>query len=297
MAVKQDLIQSNEYIERELRNRLKRIEDCCEADVITCKHPIQNPMDDLIRDSIEDISNKKESLIVILETEGGSIEAAERIANVFRHHYAKSVSFVVPNYAMSAGTILVMSGDQIFMDYYSILGPIDPQIRNINGQYVPALGYLEKYKELVRKSEEGTITQAEMAFFIDKFDPAELFRFEQARQHSVDLLEIWLVKYKFKNWRNTQTRGTLVSEEMKRERARAIADALNDPERWRSHGRGLSIEVIKRDLNLLVEDFGADPSLREMNKRIRSYYRLLQDYMARRGQSIAVHTRSRLVAL
>lgn len=45
-----------------------------------------------------------------------------------------------------------MSGDEIFMDYYSVLGPIDPQVQNNNGEWVPELGYLEKYKQLVTKS-------------------------------------------------------------------------------------------------------------------------------------------------
>ncbi|WP_414521440.1 SDH family Clp fold serine proteinase, partial [Umezakia ovalisporum] len=74
---------------------------------------------------MDELENKKRHLLVILETEGGSIETTERIADVFRHHYPLGeVSFLIPNFAMSAGTILVMSGDRILMDYYSVLGPI-----------------------------------------------------------------------------------------------------------------------------------------------------------------------------
>ena len=47
-------------------------------------------------------------------------------------------NFWCPIFAMSAGTILVMSGDDIYMDYYAVLGPIDPQVRNQNGTYVPS---------------------------------------------------------------------------------------------------------------------------------------------------------------
>lgn len=294
MAETDELTASNEYVEAELCNRVKALEDEADADVIVCIHPIMQPFDDMIRDSIEDISDKKESLLVILETEGGSIETTERIADVFRHHYAGEVSFLVPNFAMSAGTILVMSGDKIFMDYYSILGPIDPQIRGNDGQFVPGLGYLEKFKQLIAKSGRGGLTQAELAFLLDKFDPAQLHRLEQAREHSVDLLAKWLVDNKFKNWNVTQTRGRRVTQAMKTARAKAIAKKLNDTKLWRSHGRGISIDVVRNNLNLMVEDFGTDPALAELNKRLRSYYRLLQDYMARRSQSFAVHTRERL---
>ena len=291
-----DLVAANTYIEAELARRLKSLEECVKSDVIVCIHPIAAPFDDIIRDQLEDIPNKKPSLLVVLETEGGSIETTERIADVLRHHYKKEVAFLVPNYAMSAGTILVMSGDRILMDYYSVLGPIDPQIRNRNGQYVPALGYIEKFNELVAKSKKGGLSQAELAFLIEKFDPAELHRFEQAREHSVDLLQRWLAQYKFKNWIQTTTRKTKVTDKMKADRAKEIATKLNDTKKWRSHGRGLSMEVIKRDLNLVIEDFGAEKTLEELNKRVRAYYRLLQDYMQRRGHSVAIHTSCKLFA-
>jgi ClpP class serine protease len=83
--------------------------------------------------------------MVILEPGGGHITVAERMASIFRHHYSR-VEFTVPTYAMSAGTVLVMSGNAIHMDYASFLGPIDPQVRGKKEQWVPALGYLEYFK-------------------------------------------------------------------------------------------------------------------------------------------------------
>ncbi len=289
-----ELTHTTKYVESELTRRLKTIEEHLDCDVITCIHPISQPMDDLIRDSIEDIQGRRAKLLVILETNGGSIETAERIADVFRHHYPNEVNFLVPNFAMSAGTVLVMSGDNIHMDYYSILGPIDPQVRNRDGQFVPALGYLEKYDELIRRSNRGSLSAAELAFLIQKFDPAQIHRFEQARDHSVDLLKKWLVQYKFKNWKKTETGKKAVTAKMREARASEIAKALNDTKRWRSHGRGLSMSVIKSDLNLLIANFGDDP---ELNKKVRSYYRLLQDHMSGKGHTIALQTRDGFLAM
>lgn len=287
----EELNQSSNYVESEIGRRLKSIESLVKADVIACIHPMGPPFDDIIRDMVEDIPDKQESLFVILETVGGSIETTERIADVFRHHYKGEISFLVPNFAMSAGTVLVMSGDRIFMDYYSILGPIDPQIRRNNGGYVPALGYLEKYKEMIDKSSRNELTGAELAILIEKFDPAELHRFEQAKEHSTDLLKKWLVTYKFKNWTRTAGRGIEVTDAMREERAAEIAATLNDTTKWRSHGRGLSMAVIQSDLKLVVEDFGANA---ELNRLVRGYYRLLQDYMGSKSQTFAVQTRQRL---
>lgn len=297
MADDDALNAANSYIEAELCSRIKKIEAAADSDVIVCIHPIMPPFDDVIKNSIEDIKNKGKSLLVILETDGGSIETTERISDVFRHHYAHGdVSFLVPNFAMSAGTILVMSGDKIFMDYYSVLGPIDPQITNASGKPVPALGYLEKYKEYVAKSNKGGLSQAELAFFLDKFDPAELHWLEQAREHSVDLLKRWLVNYKFKNWTITETNKRPVTPKMKADRAKEIATKLNNTRLWRSHGRGLSIDVVRNNLNLIVEDFGKETAYADLNGCVRAHYRLLKDYMARRGQSYAVQTREGMFA-
>jgi hypothetical protein len=287
-----DVTASNSYIDNELVERLKKVEEEVNADVITCIHPIMEPFDDIIRQKMDDLNNKRSNLFVILETGGGSIETTERIVTVLRHHYpVGEVSFLIPNRAMSAGTILVMSGDRILMDYYSVLGPIDPQIENLNGEYVPGLGYLEKYKEIIEKSNQGKLTQAELAFLLDKFDPAHLHWLEQARDHGVDLLKKWLVQYKFKNWTKTQTRGLAVTPKMKTSRAATIAKKLNDTRKWRSHGRGLSIDVVRQELDLLVEDFGTEPALAELNRRVGGYYRLLKDYMGRRGWDYVIQTR------
>ncbi len=292
MTEPRDVTASDSYIDSQLLARLKKVEENFGADVVTCIHPIHRPFDDIIRQHMDDLTQKAQNLLVILETSGGSIETTERIADVFRHHYKGEISFLIPNYAMSAGTILVMSGDRILMDYYSVLGPIDPQVQDADGNLVPGLGYIEKFKELVKKSRSVSgLSQAELAFLLDKFDPAQLHQLEQAREHGVDLLKQWLVKYKFKNWLKTKTRGIPVTQEMRIKRAKEIADKLNDTKLWRSHGRGLSINVLDRILNLQVEDFGTEPALSELNDRVCSYYRLLKDYMGRRGWTYTVQTR------
>ena len=125
------------------------------------------------------------------------------------------VDFLIPSHAMSAGTILAMSGDAIHMDYYSVLGPIDPQVENQEGRLIPALGYLIRYEDLLEKANSGNITAAELNILLN-FDQGDLYRFTQARDLSISLLEEWLVKYKFKDWTTTETHGDPVSLEMKK---------------------------------------------------------------------------------
>jgi ClpP class serine protease len=166
---------SNRIIEAQLDARAATLEVAANADVLSYIGPMYPPADDEIKDAVEATHDRRTGLLVLLETGGGYITVAERIARIFRHHY-KRVDFAVASYAMSAGTVLVMSGDAIHMDYASTLGPIDPQVRKRGQQYVPALGYLEQYERLIAKSAAGTLTTAELAYFIQNFDPAELYQ-------------------------------------------------------------------------------------------------------------------------
>ena len=123
---------------------------------------------------------------MILTTFGGYIEVVDRIVGTLRNHYS-TVEFVIPDCANSAGTVLAISGDAIFMDYYSRLGPIDPQVQKVReAKMVPALGYLERYQELIDKAHAGNISLAEIQLLIDGFDQAELYHYEQQRERVVN---------------------------------------------------------------------------------------------------------------
>jgi membrane-bound ClpP family serine protease len=102
---------------------------------------------------------------------------------------------------MSAGTIFCMSGNEIYMDYSSSLGPIDPQIFN-GKEFVPALGYLDQW--MIDKSADGTLTDAEF-LILQSQDLAMLTAYEQANNLTETLLKEWLVQYKFHNWTKHQT--------------------------------------------------------------------------------------------
>ena len=281
-------------IEGQLDDHLKAIEDEFEGPVISFFGPLLHGMDDLFRDAVEAAADDSPTtkLMVILETVGGVIEVVPRIVDILRHHFSR-VEFLVPNYAMSAGTVLVMSGDAIHMDYFSILGPIDPQAVGDAGDLIPALGYLVQYERLIEKADQGELNTAELAFLIQKFDPAELYRYEQARELSISLLKQWLATYKFKDWNKTQTRKRAVTPEMKRDRATEIAEKLSNPDHWHSHARGISMEVLRRDLNLLIDDFGQNVGFRNL---VKVYCNLMRDYMVRLAHSAALHRRGAYVA-
>ncbi len=282
-------------IETQLDDYLAELGDLWSGSVFTYIGPIINGADDLIRDEVEAILHKKSRLFFIIETPGGYIEVAQRIADTLRHHF-DCIDFVIPNSCMSAGTVLAMSGNSIHMDYYSVLGPIDPQVpRASDGALIPALGYLAKFEELVEKAKSPDgLSMAEVTYLVQRFDPAELYSYEQARELSISLLKEWLVKYKFRDWTTTHTRQIPVTPNMKKKRAGQIAKALGDNSRWHSHSRGISMEILNRDLNLQIENLEQTP---EIHAKLRSYYKLLKGYGQRMGHQVVLNRHGNYLSL
>jgi hypothetical protein len=280
-------------VEQQLATHVKAIERVFGADVLTYVGPIIHDADDRIKDAIEELRGRKNRLLFILETNGGYAEVTRRISDALRHHY-RIVDFLIPSHAMSAGTILAMSGDSIWMNYYSVLGPIDPQVPSQDGRrLIPALGFLIRYEELLAKANAGRAGAGDLEILLN-FNQGELYSFDQARALSISLLEEWLAKYKFKNWKRTERRNLPVTRAMRKARAKEIADSLNDVKRWNSHGIGISMQVLRRELKLKIDDFESN---KELNKEVREFHKLLLDYMTSTQQVSIVHTRDRCEAL
>lgn len=70
-------------------------------------------------------------LDLILHTPGGDPAASESIVNYLRQKFSNDIRVIVPQLAMSAGTMIACSGKEIIMGKHSSLGPIDPQFGGI----------------------------------------------------------------------------------------------------------------------------------------------------------------------
>jgi ClpP class serine protease len=66
-------------------------------------------------------------LDLVLHTPGGLVLASYQIAHAVRLHPGK-VTVYVPHYAMSGGTLIALSADEIVMEEHAVLGPVDPQL-------------------------------------------------------------------------------------------------------------------------------------------------------------------------
>ena len=274
-------------IQEILNKRLEKLEQHFNADVIFYYGSIANSFEKPFRDFIEDLKSdivQHSTLCIILNTPGGSAETVEKLVKITRHFYDE-VFFIVPDAAYSAGTIFCMSGDKIFMDYSSSLGPIDPQVFN-GKNWVPALGYLDKVEEMIEKSANNMLTSAELIMLREQ-DLAMLRRFEQARDLTIELLKEWLVKYKFKNW-NSHSDESIVTNSEKITRAIEIARDLSNNKLWHSHGRSIDVAALTSILKLKIEDYSNDLILKPL---IRDYNDLICQYIIRNNSDVFLHSR------
>ena len=93
-------------------------------------------------------------LDVIVDSGGGDIDAAYNLAQLFRRYGRQRLVFIVPRWAKSAATLLVCGGDSVLMTPVAELGPVDPQITEMNPlerrleQFSPL--HIESTLELIR---------------------------------------------------------------------------------------------------------------------------------------------------
>ena len=222
-----------------------------------------------IQDILRESPEKK--IDIYIETPGGSGEAAEEIAR-FLHKKFEEVNFVIASEAKSAGTILVLSGDNIYMTETGSLGPIDAQTR-IGRSFQSAYDYKEWIEQKRAEAIKNKFLNPVDAQIIAQITPGELAGVTNALEFAKDLVSDWLVQYKFKKWKTRESTGAPVTEEYKRVRAKEVAEKLCNHSLWRSHGRSIKIEDLK-DL-LLIEHIEDDSVLSDIVYRIKIILKLI----------------------
>ena len=174
---------------------------------------------------------------LLLHTSGGSIDAAEKLMGMMRRHVgAAKLRIVVPDFAKSAGTLMVLGADSVVMSDMSELGPIDPQAYFFD-KWQPVQNYLDAYKTHAKTLETNPDSVA-ARIMLGKLDPATLKLCEAAMNRARQAAETLLRRGMFRdtgNWSWTVTK-------------------LLDKERWISHGQVISWEdALDPEMGLAVE--------------------------------------------
>lgn len=229
-------------------------------------------MDDyyILYDMLNGIDFK--NLDFYIETPGGSGEAAEEIGRFIRDKF-ENIVFVISGESKSAGTILALSGNEIFMTKTGSLGPIDAQVK-IGRTVGSAYDYMEWVHEKRNEAQINGVLNPFDATMVAQISPSELKGVYNSLEFAKDIVKEWIARYKFKDWCTTETRKISVTDEMKKERATEIAKELTNHKRWRSHGRSLKIDDLE-SIGLKIKRLDDDRELSEIIYRIQTVLRLI----------------------
>lgn len=114
-----------------------------------------------ILNEIRSIPDEK-PIDMIIHTTGGQLLSAFQIAKALKRHRGK-VTVFIPQYAMSAGTIIALAADEIVMDHNAVIGPTDPQFM-IGKNVYPAVSVVKiPEKKSINSISDNTLILVDQA--------------------------------------------------------------------------------------------------------------------------------------
>jgi membrane-bound ClpP family serine protease len=179
--------------------------------------------------------DRKKGLDLVLHTPGGDAAATEAIVDYLRNMFGDNIRAIVPQIAMSAGTMISCSCNKIIMGKHSSLGPIDPQFGGIAAHSI-----IEEFEQASQEISADPTKRHLWQFIIAQYDPTLIGECKKAIQWSEDMVRDWLIT------------GMLKNESYKEVLADKIVNELGDHSLTLSHRRHLSAQKCS-DMGLNVQ--------------------------------------------
>lgn len=183
---------------------------------------------------------KSDNLDLIIHSGGGSAEATDAIVSYLRQKF-KHIRIVVPQAAMSAGTMLACSADRIVMGKQSSIGPIDPQFilqTAVGVQAIPAHAIIEQFKKAQEDCATNPKNLNSWLPMLSQYGPALLVRCQDQIDFGKELVGNWLKEYMFKG------EDSNIPDD--------IAEYLSNHGNFKTHGKHIGIEKAK-EIGLKIE--------------------------------------------
>lgn len=184
--------------------------------------------------TVHDLDREK-GLDLILHTPGGETAATESLVFYLRQMFGSDIRAIIPQLALSGGTMVACSCKSIIMGKQSSLGPIDPQLGGL-----PAHGIIEEFAQAYQ---ETTADQSKIPLWqpiIAKYTPTLIGECQKAIKWSEEMVKEWLITC------------MLADDPNKEEIADKIIKELGDHALTKSHARHISADKCK-EIGLKVE--------------------------------------------
>lgn len=189
--------------------------------------------------------DRSKGLDLILHTPGGETAATESLVVYLRSMFGHDIRAIVPELAMSAGTMIACACREIVMGKHSSLGPIDPQLGG-----VAAHGVVEEFNRAHAEIRADQSRAFVWQPIIAKYSPTLIGECEKAIQWSNEMAREWLVS------------GMLKDDPDRDAKAQRIVEELGDHALTKSHARHLSATRC-RDMGLVVASLEDDQRLQD----------------------------------
>ena len=182
-------------------------------------------------------------LDLILHTPGGDPSAAEGIVKYLRLKFDNDIRVIVPQMAMSAGTMIACSAKEIIMGKASSLGPIDPQFNGI-----PAYNIISEFEEAKKDLALNPQNTNYWMIQLNKYPAAFVKSCQDAIELSGELVDSWLT--------------TCMFLEESHNKVEYIVKKLNEHDESKNHGRHFDVEFCK-DIGLKIIELESDSELQD----------------------------------
>jgi len=190
--------------------------------------------------------DRTKGLDLLLHTPGGSIAATESLVNYLRSMFGTDIRAIIPQIAMSAGTMVACACKEIVMGKHSSLGPIDPQFGGM-----AAHGILEEFQQAREDiiNNPGTIPLWQP--ILAQYDPTLVGDCQKAVDLSAQMVREWLITGMFRGDKKAAKRADIIVEE------------LSNHALTKTHDRHLSIEKAKA-IGLVVVPLEQDQKFQDL---------------------------------
>lgn len=189
--------------------------------------------------------DRDKGLDLILHTPGGNVAATESLVDYLRSMFS-SIRVIVPQIAMSAGTMIALSAESIVMGKHSSLGPIDPQFGGL-----PVHGIVEEFERARQDILNDPSTIPLWQPIIAKYNPTLIGEAEKAIEWANEMVESWLVT------------GMFLNQDDAHQKANGIIEELGSHALTLSHDRHISATKAK-ELGIVIHDLEEDQGLQDL---------------------------------
>ncbi len=190
--------------------------------------------------------DKAQGLDLMLHTPGGDLAAVESLISYLRAIFGMDIRCIVPQMAMSGGTMIALSSKEIIMGKHSCLGPIDPQVGGL-----PAHGVIQEFSDAIAQVTQNPASAAIWQAIIGKYTPTLVGNCQKAMTWAVSLARDYL------------TSNMLAKEQDRDAIAGRIVNGLGNNLTTLSHARHVDPAQAKV-LGLKIIDLESDQALQDL---------------------------------